>query len=696
MNIEENALNNTDLIIKNNLTTINFDSKCIENIYKANNINETENIIVAKYDLVDTDKKYPHPFLIKPVEYNFYNSKTGKKIDSSVCEPNSLIVSYPLAFNLRNHNDNFTDKAEIKRIEKLIEIGKELQEEDENIDLFNSESPVYNDICISLKFEGKDVALQDRRTALFPNITVCENNCTPAYTDYSKERFYCKCNIKTEFDLNRDYDIDVKKFEEKETKETQRSPSNFAVIKCLKNISKDVKRMVKENPAFYITIISIAAQIGMVFTSGLYGYKLIMSKLAKKFEGNNQLIKGKNSPPKENINNIDEIDIFSSQKRLAQPPPKKEKNDDYSNFLDEYSEDQKAKGKAGVMSYQNNNVLRRRIIRKKVKVKKPKKVIIPKKIEKEEDISSIEQSSCTDKDKDLNNIKINPVMKMPSIDKKVPSLYSNEESLNTSEDKITENMEDSPYVYVENSDESLVRAIRKEDKNLREPFFRAIHTDKNSFCVVVLTEILTRVYLTKIFLLKKKYNMASLFTALYIVYHIILLTLSAAFFDIKKISKIYYETNFPNLSHYLLYGFISMLIAWVVYGLLSHLISFHSQTKKVINIKNNVLTKEEVGPQEYFELTLENLAQSMKKGIIAFYFWVFVIMLFCLIYLVSFCGVFIETKKYVFNAYGITLCEIAVIKFAYGAIIGVFRVISLKKKSKCLYQMCRIFDAYLI
>ena len=54
--------------------------------------------------------------------------------------------------------------------------------EEEGVDIFNSESPLFSDICIPYTDEnGNDIILTDRKKDLFQNIKICSNGCTYKY-----------------------------------------------------------------------------------------------------------------------------------------------------------------------------------------------------------------------------------------------------------------------------------------------------------------------------------------------------------------------------------------------------------------------------------------------------------------------------------------------------------------------------------
>lgn len=242
---------------------------------------------------------------------------------------------------------------------------------------------------------------------------------------------------------------------------------------------------------------------------------------------------------------------------------------------------------------------------------------------------------------------------------------------------------------LKNTDEGLIRAIRKQDKILRVPYWKAKKNDRNNIFVMTLTEILTRVYLCKTFLLNKHTELLSCLFVAYILYQVLLLSLSAAFFDVSKISKIYLEKDFPNLGHYLLYGFISMVVGWAVYGLMTHIVKIEDKFNILKEMKKNG------EPEDLIAKKMEKVKQIMRKRVAIFYCFDIVLMVFLFIYLTCVCGALTGTRKYIYLQYAITLVEICVIKFAYGLIMGILRFIAVNYGCKYLYMFVRVCDCYL-
>ena len=167
------------------------------------------------------------------------------------------------------------------------------------------------------------------------------------------------------------------------------------------------------------------------------------------------------------------------------------------------------------------------------------------------------------------------------------------------------------------------------------------------------------------------------------------------FFDIKTISKIFWEENYPNLSFYLLYGFIANLISWIIYKLLYILIKNNSKIIQFIarNYKNK--EKEESFNKNNLDIQVKKLMKDILIKLIVFFAISMLLTLFLFFYLILFCSVYKGTKGIIFKGYGISLAEIVVIKIVYAAILGILRRISLCRKSEGLYKCVKFIDYYL-
>ena len=190
--------------------------------------------------------------------------------------------------------------------------------------------------------------------------------------------------------------------------------------------------------------------------------------------------------------------------------------------------------------------------------------------------------------------------------------------------------------------------MKEEKKLLTSKYNYSLTQDKFDSVIIVSTSIFDKIYLIKILLLSGKY-------------------------DIKPL----------KFSLYLLYGFLSNIIVWLIYNIFCCLLDNEINVKK---INNEIKQKKE---QKY-----KKIISKIKRNMIIYLVLQFLILTFCSFYLITFCGIYIRTKKNVFQSYGIAFIEIIIIKIIYGFILGVLRKVSLSQKIKILYNIVLILNKY--
>ena len=231
-------------------------------------------------------------------------------------------------------------------------------------------------------------------------------------------------------------------------------------------------------------------------------------------------------------------------------------------------------------------------------------------------------------------------------------------------------------------------SVRKEEKYLRENFSISMTKDKFDVVVVVLTSIFDKIYLSKVLFLSSKYQITSLMFSLYLLCHLLLLTLCALFLDIKTISKIFENENYPNMGYYMLYGFLGNLIVWVIFKLFCCLIDNVNNIRKLFKKNSNSLKEKKF-------VKLNKLISNIKRDIIVYLVIQFVIIFVCSFYLIVFCGIYTGTATKLFLAYAFSLVTIVIIKIVYGLILGILRKISLFAEKNSLYNAVLIFNKYI-
>ena len=264
---------------------------------------------------------------------------------------------------------------------------------------------------------------------------------------------------------------------------------------------------------------------------------------------------------------------------------------------------------------------------------------------------------------------------------------------------------------------SIYTLIKREHTYLRSTYDLYISKNHPSFLATILAEILDKIYLIKTFIFLKKFDIFSVHLSLYMFYHILLLSLICGFFTVNTIKKIWEESDYPRMNFYLLYGFLSNVIIWVIYKIFLLLLDNQDRIRALIKYSNdnNMYGNNELGENEKEKKNdinseisdndeqikqnvlerYEELIKKIKIQIIAYFITILIITGFCFLYLVSFFGIYIGTKRFVLKAYYISIIEIILIKFVCGLCLGYLRIAAERNKSSRIYSFVYICDKYL-
>ena len=633
-----------DTVVRSGLSYIDIGS-CSEKVFKNNRMDKDEDIVVLKFDLENQKKKS----LINPVEYEFVSSKTGKKLDMSVCTKNDVVISYSLFDILNNfrrgkmrtieeiESDEEFDNI-LAKIQKQYEKAKKIKEE-YDMDTFNINSSLYEDICMTFQVKGRDLVLEDRVGYLYPEYSLCEENCTYSHIDFELERVYCNCPLKTDFDLSREHKFILNENNSDVIMSRQKGPTNFAVIKCMSRLKESDS--IKKNAGFFFTIIIIIFQVILLFITIFYNYKNLKAKInknsvinsdedfEKEFNVEKIDVKPKKNITNKKINNFkNDVNIKTSERPLNSPPPKK-------------------RGDLKVDKVSGNDMkLKNKVFEEK------------------------------EKEKEKENEKIN-------------------NDVNETINELSENIDD------DFSDDSISKdyftdildSVRNEEKLLRIKFESAIQSDQSNTFIMILTEIWDKIYLIKTLCLLGKYEMFSIYFSLYLLYHLLLLSFIVCFYNIETIHNIYIMDNYPSISHDLGYGLLSCLIVWVIYKIFLCILNNDEAIKKYIRKRINSSNDSENVRKN--NKKFNDLLCSIKTGMIVYFALQFVLAVVCLLYVTVFCAVYIGTKKKIFKSYGIALIEVVIIKIIYGIILGILRKVGLSKQNAVAYKIAYYLDRFL-
>lgn len=236
---------------------------------------------------------------------------------------------------------------------------------------------------------------------------------------------------------------------------------------------------------------------------------------------------------------------------------------------------------------------------------------------------------------------------------------------------------------------------------MRISYGKYISKEHKNILAIFLAEILDKVYLVKTCLFLKKFEIFAVHFSLYLFCHLVLLTLSCAFFTTKVIKKIWKEENYPGIQYYLLYGLITNIVVWAVYKVFLCLLDIQDKVKEYVKLKKSSNNKN-IENNDNVEINDENasnkyneIIKTLKCRIIIFYCVIFVLIILFALYLIPFFSIYTGTKSRVLLAYIYGIVEILLIKFIYGVCLASIRVASEGNELECLYKVVYILDKYI-
>ena len=267
-------------LLMNNVSTVNL-GDCIYKLKDKYNISkeEEENLYILKINIPIEGMKIPK--IEYEVYYPLYNQELIQ-LDLSVCQDTRINISIPINISL------------------------------DDLDLFNSSSGLYNDICYTLTSDvGTDKSLKDRKIEFInKNLTPCEENCKFVDYDNIAKKAICSCYAKIELPIISEVKFDTnllfRNFKD------IKNIGNFIILKCLYLIFQ--KENIFKNSSNYIILfiflLSIFTILFFVYHDYLYINRIIEGIIKKKN------MKKFNRFETKNINKIQNRNIISNKKYI--------------------------------------------------------------------------------------------------------------------------------------------------------------------------------------------------------------------------------------------------------------------------------------------------------------------------------------------------------------------------------------------
>jgi len=211
--------------------------------------------------------------LTQQIEYKvFYESK---ELDLSSCYNDEIEIYY----DVKN-----SSQFDLEKALKYSQLG---------IDIFNINSPFFNDICYPYEENNSDMILKDRISIIYQNYSVCDDNCDYETINLETLLITCKCLVKNKIEteikpLRFDYIfLDLI------------TNSSLGVMKCYKLVFNFKNKI--ENIGFMILTLLVICQIPLYIHYFIYSIKPINKYIFSEMKKYNYITKIYNPIKKRSI-----------------------------------------------------------------------------------------------------------------------------------------------------------------------------------------------------------------------------------------------------------------------------------------------------------------------------------------------------------------------------------------------------------
>ena len=582
----DNQKNNKD----NNTTIIDL-SECEKVLRSIYNISNDKKIYLLKIEVEQDKMKIPK------IEYDVYykeNETNLIKLNLNYCKNCKANLLIPIEIN-------------------------------ESLEILNSSSNYYNDICYTTKSDsGTDITLTDRKNDfILKNKTVCQDNCIFADYDKINKKAKCSCEIKEPSSSTANMNIDANKLLKNFI--DIKNIANFGILVCYKKLFS-LKGFIKNIGCLMIIPIIIFHFICIIIF-----YCKQFKKLKKK---------------------IKNIFIFKDIWRLF----KKQK-----------------------ISKHKNNLI-------KILFKVQQNYLDTSVAQKRKTISTNKNSDNTSKITLNSNIYNNSKENQINLNKNNKGKYNNElknknnknfaleknHQLKTIIKKIYK-LKNGKKIYEKKLAKKINKIIKFNEQELNDLNYNlAIIYDKRSYCKYYFSLIKTKHNLIFSFYYNKDYNSRIIKVDLFFFSFVLDFAVNALFFNDDTMHKIYEEKGKFHFLYQLPQIIYSFFISYI-FNIPLNILALPEDD--ILALKNNKSKRRHLSKQK-------NLFKKLRIKF-ALYFIISTVFLFFLWYYISiFCAVYISTQMNLIQDTIISFGISIIYPFIIYLFPGLFRIPSLKDKKK--------------
>ena len=719
----ESNVNSTKIINVNNFKARILSSKDLslnifnsEQIFNINNLEEILNKIKIANNLEINEE-----IIIAQIEY-------GSNLKNNFGE-NIEILLYDSLGNKLIIPDNISNKFSItKYVGNLLNINFDESKwfYEKGINVFNESDPFFNDICYPFKNEfDSDVTIEDRRINYFQDINFCGDNCEYNTIDYELMNVICLCDSDLlNKEKNKENPIILNNNKNKFPKKLYKT--NLIIIKCIK-LAFD-SSIIKGNIGFITNIIFLSFEIIFFVFFIINGLKPIKNFVLI-FEPNSNaappklsalkaLAEPKNSKDEE-IKKSKLINHLINAKKKKKNIEKKVTDDilfvNYSEEAENEENDKDSKLKNKIKKKindienkksENSEIDSQKFQEKKTALKSNK---LSKRKKKQRDIRVYSNKiNNEEKLKEKEGINYNNINKLPldndlenNMDKlkrhmnlgnihisnyKYLNKNTEEADLDSFNKKNRDNKES-----LEKKKKKNVKKIKNERKNnnlySRQEFLymeyeEALKNNKFKFSEIYLSYLIENNFILNTIISDSFINLIPIKIS-YLIFRLeLFLALNAFFYSDKYISQTFENEGKINFFKSLPKAIYSLLVT----------ILFCIVLKLLLNNKKEILDLIKRKEKTKFNLILNEILKSIKTKLIIYFTIQFIFTLFFLYYCSAFCAVYQNSQIFLIYGFLETILFDIIFSCLYCLFLTSIRLISIKKRIKCLYTITKIIN----
>ena len=589
-----------------NVTTIDL-KKCEYLLKDAYNISYNETLFIKKIDVKQ------HGMLIPKIEFDVYyklNDTNLIKLNLSYCTDTKIDISIPVKIS-------------------------------GNIDIHNSSSGYYNDLCYKTKSDiGTDITLKDRKNEFIENNkTVCQDNCI--FTEYDNiiHKAKCSCDV-----IESSSNFENMKIERKNLYKNFidiKNIANINLLVCYKELFT-IKGIIKNYGSYsIITII-----IGHLIIILIFYLKNLYNNIKEKINEISFCINNQDS----NSENKKNLEIIADS----------HKNEIYENITNQINNNKSDLSKsmkhltikpnvqnlnttAGVRRSKYSNTLKK----KKKKIHNGKNKIV----------NTI----------NFNNIKFEETKNDPTFEDK--SKHNPLSSKN--KDKISDKIKNI-MVY---NDEEL--------NNL--PYEEALKLDKRNYCEYYFSLLKTKHPLLFTFFNNTDYNSTIIKINLFIFNFSLFFAINTLFFSDDTMHKIYEDKGSFNFLYQLPQIIYSSLISLIFNSLLEMLALTEGEISELKKIKD----------KNEFNKRVDIIEIKIKIKFVIYFILSTIFLMFFWYYISIFCSIYAHTQIHLIKDTLLSFVLSQIDPFIFYLLPGIFRIPSLSNsnnKQFILYKFSTILQ----